>query len=101
MTYLQARGSILVASSPEILCRLDTDRTVTLQQDAGRLVVQLPQYVNTVIHYEVGIGQVALPQSGETNGVDLRGSETQIADESAPTLTLLVQLNMGQLEFTS
>jgi anthranilate synthase component 1 len=29
MIYLQARGSILVASSPEILCRLGDDRTVT------------------------------------------------------------------------
>ena len=29
MVYLQARGSILVASSPEILCRLGEDRTVT------------------------------------------------------------------------
>lgn len=29
MVYLQARGSILVASSPEILCRLGKDRIVT------------------------------------------------------------------------
>ncbi len=29
MIYLQARGSILVASSPEILCRVGEDRTVT------------------------------------------------------------------------
>ena len=29
MVYLQAEGSILVASSPEILCRLDHDRIVT------------------------------------------------------------------------
>ena len=29
MVYLQAEGSILVASSPEILCRLDHDRMVT------------------------------------------------------------------------
>ena len=28
MIYLQARGSILVASSPEILCRTDKERTV-------------------------------------------------------------------------
>ena len=29
MIYLQARGSILVASSPEILCRLGDDGIVT------------------------------------------------------------------------
>ena len=29
MIYLQSRGSILVASSPEILCRLGDDGTVT------------------------------------------------------------------------
>ena len=29
MIYLQARGSILVASSPEILCHVSEDRTVT------------------------------------------------------------------------
>ena len=29
MFYLQARGSILVASSPEILCHVGEDRTVT------------------------------------------------------------------------
>ena len=29
MIYLQARGSILVASSPEILCRLSDDGVVT------------------------------------------------------------------------
>ncbi len=29
MIYLQARGSILVASSPEILCHVSEDRVVT------------------------------------------------------------------------
>lgn len=29
MIYLQAAGCILVASSPEILCRLDSSRVVT------------------------------------------------------------------------
>ena len=29
MIYLQARGSILVAYSPEILCRLGEDRIIT------------------------------------------------------------------------
>ncbi len=29
MIYLQARGSILVASSPEILCHVGADRIVT------------------------------------------------------------------------
>ena len=29
MIYLQARGSILVASSPEILCHVSEDRIVT------------------------------------------------------------------------
>jgi anthranilate synthase component 1 len=35
MIYLQARGSILVASSPEILCRLDAERTVVNRPLAG------------------------------------------------------------------
>lgn len=35
MIYLQARGSIMVASSPEILCRLDAQRTVTNRPLAG------------------------------------------------------------------
>ncbi|KAK9842349.1 hypothetical protein WJX81_007998 [Elliptochloris bilobata] len=35
MIYLQARGSILVASSPEILCRVGEDRTVTNRPLAG------------------------------------------------------------------
>ncbi len=34
MIYLQARGSILVASSPEILCRVGEDRTVTNRRAA-------------------------------------------------------------------
>ena len=29
MIYLQARGSVLVASSPEILCRVGSDGLVT------------------------------------------------------------------------
>ena len=37
MIYLQARGSILVASSPEILCHVSEDRTVT-----NRSTMQLP-----------------------------------------------------------
>ncbi|RMZ56813.1 hypothetical protein APUTEX25_002902, partial [Auxenochlorella protothecoides] len=35
MTYLQARGCILVASSPEILCRVGLDGTVTNRPLAG------------------------------------------------------------------
>ena len=35
MIYLQARGSILVASSPEILCRVTSDRVVTNRPLAG------------------------------------------------------------------
>ena len=35
MIYLQARGSILVAASPEILCRVDGDRVVTNRPLAG------------------------------------------------------------------
>ena len=35
MIYLQARGSILVASSPEILCRTDKERTVVNRPLAG------------------------------------------------------------------
>lgn len=35
MVYLQARGCILVASSPEILCRVTADRTVTNRPLAG------------------------------------------------------------------
>lgn len=35
MVYMQAAGSILVASSPEILCRLDHDRIVTNRPLAG------------------------------------------------------------------
>ncbi|CAL5228808.1 g12007 [Coccomyxa viridis] len=35
MIYLQARGSILVASSPEILCHVSEDRTVTNRPLAG------------------------------------------------------------------
>mmetsp|Transcript_32624 Transcript_32624/g.92503 ORF Transcript_32624/g.92503 Transcript_32624/m.92503 type:complete len:640 (-) Transcript_32624:377-2296(-) len=35
MVYLQARGSIIVASSPEILCRVDEDRVVTNRPLAG------------------------------------------------------------------
>jgi hypothetical protein len=32
MIYLQARGCIMVASSPEILCRVDKDNKVSLSQ---------------------------------------------------------------------
>jgi len=35
MVYLQARGCILVASSPEILCRVDKERRVTNRPLAG------------------------------------------------------------------
>jgi len=35
MVYLQARGSILVASSPEILCRVEANRRVTNRPLAG------------------------------------------------------------------
>ncbi|KAK9794604.1 hypothetical protein WJX73_006210 [Symbiochloris irregularis] len=35
MLYMQVRGSILVASSPEILCRVGHDRTVTNRPLAG------------------------------------------------------------------
>lgn len=50
MIYLQARGSMLVASSPEILCRLDEDRTVT----------------NRLVHYTRGI--VLLPMKVQGKG---------------------------------
>ncbi len=81
--------------------RLDGDTTVTLRQDAGRLVVRLPKNVNTEVSYEVGIGEVTSPQNGTARGVDMRGAETVLVKAGAPTLTLIVLLDMGQLEVRS
>ena len=50
MIYLQARGSILVASSPEILCRLGDDRTVTNRFAAARpAIIVLTQHSHVYI----------------------------------------------------
>ena len=45
MIYLQARGSILVASSPEILCHVGADRTVT-----NRSPTPIPHYADTLTY---------------------------------------------------
>ena len=48
MIYLQARGSILVASSPEILCHVSEGRTVT-----NRSVLSLPSGAQLPSHYVI------------------------------------------------
>ena len=55
MIYLQSRGSIVVASSPEILCRTDKDRVVVNRPLAGtrmRVSIVFPKSRHTVCPYK-------------------------------------------------
>ena len=51
MIYLQARGSILVASSPEILCHVSEDRKVT---NRSALIQQTAAYRNPALPPSAG-----------------------------------------------
>ena len=44
MFYMQARGSTLVSSSPEILCKVDIDRVVTNRWLLERIETQILVY---------------------------------------------------------
>lgn len=74
-----------------------TDATVSINQDAGRLVIVLPQHMNTVAHCEVGVGEIAT-SNGTRSGLDPQTEETFAAPGAEHTLTLRVRLEMGQLE---
>jgi anthranilate synthase component 1 len=55
MIYLQSRGSIVVASSPEILCRTDKDRVVVNRPLAGtrmRVSIVFPKSRHTVCPFK-------------------------------------------------
>ena len=55
MIYLQSRGSIVVASSPEILCRTDKDRMVVNRPLAGtrmRVSIVFPKSRHTVCPFK-------------------------------------------------
>lgn len=74
---------------------LQVDRTVSLNQSAGELTLQVPAGTNVVVHAGVGLGSVVVPDGPEfTNRItwDQHGSP------DAPTLTVYAEVDFGTIE---
>lgn len=76
---------------------LDEDRTVTVVQDAGSLTLILPASAAVSARYEVDMGRVETPQH-RVQGMDLSVSESYAVAPGEPVLTVLVELDMGNVE---
>lgn len=79
------------------LAPLDADRTLTLQADAGRLVVILPRGVAVHARYRVSMG--AFQEGGHRqDGMDIDVVSEYEGGAGAATLTLDAGVDMGEIE---
>ena len=76
---------------------LDEDRTVTIVQDAGSLTLLLPKSADVSARYQVDMGRVETPQQN-AQGMDIDVSEWYSATAGRPVLTVVVELDMGNVE---
>ena len=84
MVYLQAEGSILVASSPEILCRLDHDRMVT-----NRYV----KHVSIGASPAVDAGPACTVVTNRCNALSMSASEQYVLVALTPVVMLKPSVN--------
>lgn len=77
---------------------LTTDATVEVELGAGELVVRLPEKVNAVVAWDVGLGEVTMAGSEDHAGANLTGSVKHPVADDAPTITIAVTLRAGTLE---
>lgn len=77
---------------------LDEDAALTVTADVGALTVILPADANVNATYAVDMGSLT-GDSGlsKQNGMDISERQSLVRDPSAATLTLQVQLDVGQL----
>ena len=79
---------------------LASDQTVEISLGAGDVTITLPEGVNSEVTWDVGIGEVVLPDATEHGGTSLTGTTTNVVDAKAATLRLTVALRVGSLEVT-
>lgn len=77
---------------------LPTDTTLTIDLGAGDVVLRLPEQVNSVVSWDVGIGDVTLPGGESRDGTGLVGEVENSVAGAAPTLHIAVKLGAGSLE---
>ena len=77
---------------------LATDTTINLDLGAGDVVLRLPAKVNSVVTWDVGIGDVSLPGGESRDGTGLVGDLEHSVVDDAPTLRISVKLGVGSLE---
>ena len=76
---------------------LTTDTTLKVDVGAGDVMVKLPEKVNAVVTWDVGLGAVN-SGSEEQGGAGLTGSREHTAAAGAPTITIAIDLGVGNLE---
>ncbi len=77
---------------------LSADATAAVDLGAGEVILRLPEEVNSVVTWQVGLGEVTIAGSENQAGANLTGDlEHQISDD-APTVTIAVTLGAGSLE---
>lgn len=77
---------------------LTEDTTVSVELGAGEVSLQLPTDINSVVSWEVGVGDVQVPGEEEQEGMTLTGDFTSSpAPAGTPVLTVQVSLRAGSL----
>jgi len=79
---------------------LTSDQSLEISLGAGDVQITLPAGVNSEVTWDVGVGEVVLPDATEHGGTSLTGTTTNVVDEGASTLRLTVALRVGSLEVT-
>ena len=87
------------ASATVNLAAMTVDATVTtsVTMDVGRLVIDLPDHGNYVVHWSVDAGDVVTPD-GRHNGMDVTGTLSRTPRPGQPVVTVDVRLDVGSLE---
>ncbi len=80
---------------------LPADATLAIELGAGDVVLRLPQNVNSVVTWNVGLGDVSLPNGESNGGTGLVSDLENRFDADAPTLHIAVKLGAGSLEVRS
>ncbi|MGC3953228.1 MAG: PspC domain-containing protein [Propionicimonas sp.] len=80
--------------------KLTTDATVDIDLGAGEVIVRLPEKVNAVVDWEVGLGDVTVTGMADRDqdGTGLTGDLKHTVAAGSPTVTIKVHLRAGSLE---
>lgn len=79
---------------------LERDTTLTASVDFGSLQVKVPENVNLKVRYQMDNGTVQVLDRREQSGTDLGDIIETETDPKAPTLTLHLTMDQGNLEVT-